>query len=54
MIEVKEKLEKLSSDIWDVMAKSTTHNSNLFAIYTRLNDIIESIDTSVKRIPEEA
>jgi len=42
--EIKGKLQTLSDDVWDVMAKSDTHNSNLFAIYTRLNDIIESIN----------
>lgn len=50
--DVQGKLQKLSEDIWGVMAKSDTHNANLFAIYTRLNDTIESIKTHEKR-PEE-
>ena len=48
----KEKLQKLSDDIWDVMAKSSTHNANLFAIRTRLEDTIESIVTHAKRTEE--
>ena len=54
MIEIKEKLENLRDDIWDVMAQSDIHNPNLFAIYTRLGDIIKSIYTSGERTQEEA
>ena len=51
--ELKPKLENLRDDVWNVMAQSDIHNPNLFAIYTRLGDIISSIYTSEKRKEKE-
>jgi len=43
--EILSSLEKLENDIWDVMKGRSTFDQTLHAIYTRLGQIREKIQT---------